>query len=314
MTDSPSRADPGPPPAHSSQRDFFGYGPDRPDPEWPGGARVAVSFVLNIEEGAELSRGAGDEANESVYEIVDEVRDVRHLDMESHFEYGTRVAYWRILDLLDRYGVKVTFNTCARAVEVSPWLAREGVARGHEISCHGYRWEAQTYMAEEDERALIAKSIDIIQRACGVRPVGWHSRRPSLNTRRLLVEEGGFWYDSDAYNDDLPYVLEISGRRHVVLPYSYDTNDMRFTRSETFRLADDFATYLRDSFDWLWREGERTPRMMSVGLHLRIIGRPGRIVALERFLEHVTNRGRVWIARRDHIAAHWRRRVGLVTP
>lgn len=299
--------------AHASRRDFFGYGPDRPNPEWPGRARVAVSLVLNIEEGAELSRGMGDEANESVYEIVDEVTEAPNLDMESHFEYGTRVAYWRILDLLDRYGIKVTFNTCARAVEISPWLAEEGIARGHEISCHGYRWEVQTYMNEQAERAMIAKSVGIIQQACGVRPVGWHSRRPSHNTRPLLVEEGGFWYDSDAYNDDLPYVLEISGQHHVVLPYSYDTNDMRFTRSETFRVAADFSTYLIDSFDWLWREGERTPRMMSVGLHLRIIGRPGRIVALERFLDHVTNRGGVWVARRDHIAAHWRRRAGIVT-
>lgn len=294
-----------------NRRDFFGYGPNRPDPQWPDGARVALSFVLNIEEGAELSYSSGDHVNESIYEIIDEVRGVPNLDMESHFEYGTRVAFWRILTLLDQYNVKVTFNTCARAVEVSPWIAAEGIARGHEVSCHGYRWEVQTYMTETEERAMIAKSVEVITQACGVRPVGWHSRGPSANTRRLLVEEGGFVYDSDAYNDDLPYVLEVDGRSHIVLPYSYDTNDMRFTRTETFRLASDFSSYLTDSFDWYWHEGERTPGMMSVGLHLRIIGRPGRIVALERFLKHVMARGRVWIARRDEIAEHWRRRTGL---
>lgn len=296
------------------RRDFIGYGPKRPDPQWPGRARVALSFVLNIEEGAELSLASGDQVNESIYEIIDEVHGEPNLDMESHFEYGTRVAFWRILDLFDRYNVKVTFNTCARAAEVSPWLVSEGVARGHEISCHGYRWEVQTHMPEADERLMIARSVQIIDQACGVRPVGWHSRRPSANTRRLVVEHGGFLYDSDAYNDDLPYVLEVDGRAHVVLPYSYDTNDMRFTRAETFRLAADFSTYLTDSFDWMWREGERAPGMMTVGLHLRIIGRPGRIVALERFLDGVTARDHVWVARRDEIAEHWRRLVGITGP
>ncbi len=297
--------------SQAAPRDFFGYGPNRPHPHWPSDARVALSFVLNIEEGAERSLSMGDEANESIYEIIDEVVDVPNLDMESHFEYGTRVAFWRILDLLNRYGAKVTFNACARAVEISPWLAREGIARGHEVSCHGYRWEVQTYMAEEAERAMIARSVDAIRQACGVRPVGWHSRAPSPNTRRLIVAEGGFLYDSDAYNDDLPYVVTVDGRDHVILPYSYDTNDMRFTRTETFRLASDFATYLTDSFDWLWREGELRPSMMSIGLHLRIIGRPGRIAALEQFLAHVRARGGIWIARRDQIAEHWRRRMGL---
>jgi peptidoglycan/xylan/chitin deacetylase (PgdA/CDA1 family) len=293
-------------------RDFLGYGRNRPDPQWPGGARVALSLVLNIEEGAELSLSMGDEANESIYEIIDPVAGVPNLDMESHFEYGTRVAFWRILDLLDRYQARVTFNTCGRAAEISPWLAQEGIARGHEVSCHGYRWEVQTYMTEAEEQAMIARAAQAIRDACGVRPVGWHSRAPSSSTRRLIVD-AGFLYDSDAYNDDLPYLVDVGRRPHVVLPYSYDTNDMRFTRTETFRLADDFATYLTDAFDWLWQEGERTPRMMTVGLHLRIIGRPGRIAALQRFLDHATAKGGVWMARRDEIARHWRRRAGLET-
>ncbi len=290
---------------HDSERDFIGYGRQRPSPRWPGGARVALSFVLNIEEGAELAISAGDERNEGIYEITSEVRGVPDRDMESHFEYGTRVGFWRIMDLLDRFDAKTTFNTCARAVEISPWLAEEGVARGHELSCHGYRWEEQTYMSEEQEAALISKTVETIERVSGVRPVGWHSRSPSANTRRLLVSHGGFLYDSDAYNDDLPYFVDVGGHRHLILPYSYDTNDMRFTRAETFRLAGDFLTYLKNSFDWLWREGERAPCMMTVGLHLRIIGRPGRISALEDFLDYVSERGQIWIARRDQIARHW---------
>jgi peptidoglycan/xylan/chitin deacetylase (PgdA/CDA1 family) len=294
-------------------RDFRGYGPMPPDPQWPGGARVAVSLVVNIEEGAELSISMGDERNEGIYEVVDELKGVPDLCMESHFEYGTRVGYWRILRLLDNFGVQATFNTCARAIEHAPWMALEGVARGHEIACHGYRWESPAYLEEAVEREMIARAVSSIERISGVRPRGWHSRSaPSVNTRRLLVEHGGFLYDSNAYNDELPYIVDVAGCQHVVVPYSFDTNDMRFSQAETFRLAADFSTYLIDAFNWLWREGERWPRLMSVGLHLRIIGRPGRIGALERFLEHLhRHKPRVWIARRDDIARHWRQRLGL---
>ena len=200
-------------------------------------------------------------------------------------------------------------SACARAVELSPWLARDAVGRGHEVSAHSYRWERHAGMSEGEERAVIARTVKTITEAAGVRPVGWHTRSAStVNTRRLLVEEGGFLYDSDAYNDDLPYVVEVAGRRHVVLPYSFDTNDMRFSPGGGFTLGSDFATYVTDAFDWLWREGGR---MMSLGLHTRIIGRPGRIGALERVLEHVAARGQVWIATRAEIARHWRRRQGL---
>jgi allantoinase len=293
-------------------RDFLGYGGQPPHPGWPGDARLALSIVLNVEEGAELSLSAGDERNEARYEVVDEVAGAPDLCMESHFEYGTRAGYWRIMALLDQFGVRVTVNACARALEVNPWLARDALARGHEIACHGYRWERHAGMAESAERALIARCVASIKEAAGIRPVGWHTRSASsVNTRRLLVEEGGFLYDSDAYNDDLPYLVEVGGKPHVVVPYSFDTNDMKFQAGWGFTLADDFRTYLTDAFDWLWREGETAPKMMSLGLHLRIIGRPGRINALERFLEHVAARGQVWIARRADIARHWRALYGL---
>ena len=293
-------------------RDFWGYGPHPPDPQWPNGAQLAVSFVVNLEEGAELAIAAGDRRNESVYEIVLETKDVPDLSMESHFEYGARVGFWRILNLFDQYGIKATMNVCGRAVEQSPWMAQETAARGHELCCHGYRWESTVYMSEADERAAIAQAVGAIQQASGVTPVGWHTKSPCTpNTRRLLLEHGGFLYDSDAYNDELPYVVEVAGKAHVVLPYSFDTNDMRFTQTETFRLAGDFATYLIDSFDWLYREGDRAPKMMTIGLHPRIIGRPGRIWALQRFLEHLSQHDRVWVARRDYIARHWRQRMAL---
>jgi peptidoglycan/xylan/chitin deacetylase (PgdA/CDA1 family) len=294
------------------RRDFKGYGGAPPDPRWPGDARVAVSFVVNVEEGAELSRSMGDERNEGRYEVVDEVVGAEDPCMESHFEYGTRAGYWRIMALLARFGAPVTVSASARALEGSPWLAEDAVARGHEIACHGYRWESHAGMPEAVERDVIGRSVAAITRVAGVRPVGWHTRSASsVNTRRLLVEEGGFLYDSDAYNDDLPYLVNVEGRSHVVVPYSFDTNDMRFQAGGGLTLARDFAEYVIDAFDWLWREGADRPRMMSVGLHLRIIGRPGRIVGLERVLEHVAARDRVWIARRAEVARHWRALHGL---
>jgi len=197
-------------------------------------------------------------------------------------------------------------NVCGRAVETSPWMALEPVKRGHELCCHGYRWEPLVYMKEPQERENIRRTVRAIEQASGVSPVGWQTKASSTpNTRRLLLEHGGFLYDSDAYNDELPYFVEVSGKPHLVLPYSFDTNDMRFTNTETFRLAQDFSTYLIDSFNWLYQEGENSPRMMTVGLHTRIIGRPGRIWALQQFLEHIQAHERVWIARRDQIARHW---------
>ncbi len=288
-------------------RDFFGYGPTPPDPRWPGAARVAVSLVVNVEEGAELSVADGDERNEAVYEVTDEVRGAPDPCRDSHFEYGTRAGYWRIMRLLDEYGAPSTLNACGRAVQRSPWLAQDAVRRGHEVACHGWRWERHAGMDEAEERAAIARACAAIQAATGSPPQGWHTRSaPSANTRRLLLEHGGFLYDSDAYSDDLPFFVPVGGQRHLVLPYSFDTNDMHFHQgSQRFTTAAHFAEYVIDAFDTLWREGAETPRMLSIGLHLRMIGRPGRIAGLERVLRHMRERGGIWPARRDAIARHW---------
>lgn len=294
------------------RRDFAGYRDAPPSVTWPNGARLAVSIVVNVEEGAELSLGMGDETNEFVYEIAERVEGALDLCMESHFEYGTRAGWPRIRALLRRYDVSATLNANGRALAVSPWLAAEAIEDGHEISSHGWRWERQVHMNEESERAMIVRSVEAITRAAGVAPVGWHTRSASSsNTRRLLVEHGGFLYDSDAYNDDVPYVVTIAGNPHVVLPYAFDTNDMRFSPGGGFVLANDFASYCIDSFDRLYDEAAAAPRMMSVGVHLRISGRPGRVGGLEGFLRHASSKPGVWFARRDAIAHAWRAGVGL---
>lgn len=295
-----------PVPAH---RNFYGYGPTPPQARWPGGARVAVSLVLNVEEGSEQAVTRGDPVNEHVYDMIESIEGLPNLTMESHFDYGTRAGYWRIVRVLEQYQATCTVNACAEALALSPWLARDAVARGFEISAHGYRWLSPKRMSEAEEREFIHRAVRTIADVCGVRPVGWHTRCPHTpNTRRLLIEEGGFVYDNDAYDDDLPSLINLGDRQHVVLPYSLDTNDMRFQRPEAgFVLAQDFAEYVIDAFDWLWEEGATTPRMMTVGLHIRTIGRPARIWGLDRFLRHVRDRGGAWIARRDEIARHWLR-------
>jgi peptidoglycan/xylan/chitin deacetylase (PgdA/CDA1 family) len=287
-------------------RDFLGYGETPPDIRWPGDARVAVSFVLNIEEGAELSIRDGDERNEGVYETVEEIRGIPDPCQDSHYEYGTRAGYRRIVEALSAAAAPVTLNACGRAIERSPWIARDAVARGHEISCHGWRWERHAGMEEATERLAIARTVEAIRAASGVAPVGWHTRSASsVNTRRLLVEHGGFLYDSDAYCDDLPFFVAVEGRKHLVLPYSFDTNDMNFFGRQRFVTARDFADYVIAAYDRLWQEGASAPRMMSVGLHLRIIGRPARIGGLDTVLAHIRQRGGAWVARRDEIARHW---------
>ena len=293
-------------------RDLAGYRDNPPKVSWPNGARLALSIVVNIEEGAELAVSMGDERNESVYEIVERIDGARDLCMESHFAYGARAAWPRLRQTLKRYGVTATLNVCGRAIALSPWIAEEAMADGHEIMCHGYRWENHAHMAVSDERETISRTIDAIVKAAGKTPVGWHTRSsPSVNTRRLLVENGGFLYDSDAYDDDLPYVVEILGRSHIVLPYAFDTNDMRFFNNGGFVFGDDFARYCIEAFDRLYSEGASRPRMMTIGLHLRIIGRPGRIGGLERFLSHAASRAGTWFARRDEVAHAWRAGIGL---
>ena len=211
------------------------------------------------------------------------------------------------MEVLEQHKAPVTVSSSGRAVERLPLLAQDAVRRGHEISAHGWRWEGHADLGEAEERDRIARTVATIKNVTGLRPVGWHTRSPgSANTRRLLVEEGGFLYDSDAYNDDLPFFVEVAGKRHLVLPYAFDTNDMQFFHTNRFSGASDFVSYVNDAFDCLHREGAHAPKMMSIGLHLRIIGRPGRIAALDKILGHITDRGNAWIARRIDIANHWR--------
>ncbi|WP_445680031.1 polysaccharide deacetylase family protein [Radicibacter daui] len=285
-------------------RDFLGYANKLPDIRWPEGKRIAVSFVLNFEEGSEFAIGDGDDRNEAVYEVIDRIPTADPC-IESHFEYGTRVGYWRIAELFDAFHGHMTVSACGRAVERSPWLVQDAHRRGHEISAHGYRWESHANLTVEEEKRRIERTRKAIEDAVGEPPVGWHTRSASSpNTRRLLVD-AGFLYDSDAYNDDTPYFVEVGEKRHLVLPYAFDTNDMQFQNTQRLATGHDFADYVCDAFDWLWREGESMPRMMSIGLHLRMIGRPGRIGALEAILQHMAGKGGAWITTRSAIAHHW---------
>ncbi|QHI97798.1 polysaccharide deacetylase family protein [Xylophilus rhododendri] len=290
----------------SHTRDFSGYRWNYPSLRWPGDAGLALSFVLNVEEGAEFSLSAGDERNEGRHEVNHEIVGVPDLCMESQFEYGARVGYWRITRMLMDAGVPLTLNACGRALEATPWIAGDAVEQGFEICCHGWRWESHAGMQEAEERERIARTAATVTRLTGRAPVGWHTKSSaSPNTRRLLAEHGGFLYDSDAYNDDLPYYLAVAGRPHLVLPYAFDTNDMRFFDSFAYVRGDDFADYAIDAFECLLEESRHAPRMMSIGLHTRIIGRPGRIGGLRKLLAHIAGRQGVWCATREQIARHW---------
>ena len=284
------------------RRDLKGYFGAEPAPCWPNEARLAVSFVVNVEEGAELSIGDGDERNEARYEAVEEVKGAPDPCMESHFGYGPRQGYRRIVEAFERYGVTATFSTCGRAAERTPWLISDAVERGHEVACHGWRWETHAGWDAGRERAVIARTHAALTEIAGIAPVGWHTRSAtSPHTRALLIEHGGFAYDSNAYDDDIPY---MEGD-HVVLPYAFDTNDMRFSPGGGFVQARDFSDYVIAGFDRLYAEGATAARMMSIGLHLRIIGRPARIGGLETVLAHIAATPGVWIAPRRDIARHW---------
>jgi allantoinase len=294
------------------RRDFIGHTSNAAQVRWPGGARLAVSFVVNVEEGAELSIADGDERNESVYEAREEVVGAPDPCMESHYSYGPRVGYRRIVTSLARHHVPATFSCCGRAAKRLPWLVHDAVARGHEASCHGWRWERLASMTEDEQRHNIARTYEAVASSSGTAPRGWHTRSASApETRRLLVEHGGFLYDSDAYDDDTPYVRSVAGKEHVVLPYAFDTNDMRFQPGGGFVQPEDFTRYCLAAFDRLWQEGAEMPRMLSIGLHLRIIGRPARIGALDALLDAMVHRGDIWFATRAQIATHWRKATGM---
>ena len=293
-------------------RDLVGYGANPPQPHWPGEAKIAVSIVLNYEEGAEYSVLHGDAQSETALTDMDRPAALigeRSPNIESNFEYGSRVGVWEIMRLLRSRGVEVTVFAVGMALERNSDVAAAFREWGVEVACHGQRWIDYQFVPEAIERADMGRCVEVITRTTGRRPVGWYTGRPSLNTRRLAVEAGGFLYDSDAYNDDLPYWMKVTGEPHLVLPYSFDNNDSRMNRSQGFETGDDFFRYTRDAFDWLYRMGqEGRPRMMSVGLHARIIGRPGRIGALARLIDHMQSHEGVWLASRENIARHWRHR------
>lgn len=279
---------------------------------WPNGAGLAVSIVVNVEEGAELTLSAGDARNEHIYEAVDQVDGAPDLCMESHFEYGPRAGWPRIRSALNARDLPATLNACGRALEATPWIATEAVADGHEVAAHGWRWERHVGMDEATERHAIARTVASIERFTGTAPLGWHTRSAtSLRTRDLLLEQGGFLYDSNAYNDDIPYTVSTPHGAHVVLPYAFDTNDMRFYNGGGFVFAEDFSRYCIAAFDRLLRESAHAPRMLSIGLHTRIIGRPARIGGLEAFLDHALGQDGVWFATRAEIARAWRAATGL---
>ena len=290
----------------SGPRDLVGHGQHPPDPRWPGGARVALSFVLNYEEGGEHTPLEGDPASEAfLHEVIGAPPTVgrRNLNTESMFEYGSRVGFWRVHRLFTAHGLPVTVYAVGQALERNPAAARAMVDAGWEVASHGWRWIDYLELPEEVEREHLRRAVAAIEGACGVRPVGWYTGRVSDNTRRLVVEEGGFLYDSDSYADELPYWLDVGGSSHLVIPYTLDANDFKFLLPNGFVTADDFTAYLVDSLEVLREEGGR---MMSVGLHCRIVGHPGRARGLERFLEHVRSCGDVWVATRAEIARHWR--------
>ena len=290
-------------------RDLVGYGQRPPPAQWPAGARIAVQFVVNYEEGGENCVLHGDPASEAfLSEIVGAAPwpGQRHPSMESIYEYGSRVGVWRLLDLFARYEIPLTIFGVAMALERNPAVAEAAMAAGHEICSHGYRWIDYRDVPEDVERDHLERAIEIIRRLTGERPLGWYTGRTSERTRALVVEEGGFLYDADDYNDDLPFWTEVHGKSHLVVPYTLDNNDMRFSTPQGFNSGDQFYSYLRDAFDVLYAEGEHTPRMMSVGLHCRLVGRPGRLAALARFIEHTRRFDDVWYCRRIDIARHWR--------
>ena len=296
-------------------RDLKGYGQTPPNAHWPGGARIAVQFVINYEEGGENCILHGDAHSESfLSETVGAapLYGVRNVNMESVYDFGARVGVWRLLRLFDQQQIPITCYAVAMAAERHPDVIKAMVAAGHEIASHGLRWIDYQYMGEDAERVHIQQAVDILTEVAGARPLGWYTGRVSPQTRRLVAEYGGFLYNADSYADELPYWEKVEGKPQLIVPYTLDANDMRFGTPQGFNTADHFYTYLKDSFDILYEEGAQTPKMMSIGLHCRLAGRPGRFAGLKKFVEYTKQFEGVWYARRVDIARHWRERFPIV--
>ena len=305
-------------------RDLVGYGPNPPHAQWPGEARIAVQFVLNYEEGAENNVLHGDPSSETfLSEIIGaQPFAMRHMSMESLYEYGSRAGLWRLLRVFESRGMPLTIFGVAMALKRNPDAVAAFKQLGHEIACHGLRWISYQHVDEAIERAHMKEAVDIIEELTGAAPLGWYTGRDSPNTRRLVVEHGGFAYDADHYGDDLPFWTRVASgdpqgvdgtvetTPHLVVPYALDTNDMRFAAMQGFNSGTQFFDYLKDAFDVLYAEGDpdglNRPKMLSIGLHCRLAGRPARTAALERFLDYVQTHRHVWLARRIDIANHWR--------
>jgi putative urate catabolism protein len=303
--------------SESYPRDMVGYGRNPVDPKWPGGARIALQFVMNYEEGGENTILHGDPASEAfLSEIIGASPLVgqRNMNMESIYEYGSRAGFWRIHREFSSRNLPITVYAVGMAMERNPDVGPAMIEAGWEVASHGYRWIDYQDVPEAEERDHIRRAIDAITETTGVRPTGWYTGRISPNTRKLVFEQGGFLYDSDSYADDLPYWTTEFGAPHLIIPYTLDANDMRFATAQGFNSSDQFFAYLRDSFDVLWAEGADSPKMMSIGLHCRLVGRPGRIAGLRRFLDHVEKHEGVWICRRDEIAKHWHAHHALQEP
>ncbi|AWI80530.1 allantoinase [Parazoarcus communis] len=293
-------------------RDLIGYGRNPPHANWPGKARVAVQFVLNYEEGGENCVLHGDPGSEQFLSELFNAASYpeRHMSMEGIYEYGSRVGGWRILREFERRGLPLTIFGVSTALERHPEMTAAFRELGHEIACHGWKWIHYQGVDEAIEREHMRIGMEIIERLTGERALGWYTGRDSPNTRRLVADYGGFLYDSDYYGDDLPFWTQVektdgSTTPHLIVPYTLDTNDMRFSLPQGFSHGDEFFEYLRDAFDVMYAEGEERPAMMSVGMHCRLLGRPGRFRALQRFLDHIEKHDRVWVCRRVDVARHW---------
>jgi peptidoglycan/xylan/chitin deacetylase (PgdA/CDA1 family) len=290
-------------------RNYVGYGRNLPDPKWPGGARIAVNINLNFEGGGEHSILDGDGESEGVLNDIGfpALKNLRSPLVESVFEYGSRSGSWRLLNVFKKFGVKVCLLAVAKAAARNPELTLAYVEAGHELVSHHYRWFDYQTMPEDEEREHVRLAFETLEQIAGGPVVGWMTGRPSANTRRLLIETGKLLYDRDSLNDELPYWVMVAGRNHLVIPYSFETNDNRFNENSGFSTGDEFARYMIDCFEVLYEEGQDQPKMMSLALHDRIIGRPARVTGLVKFLDHITSRDKIWIATGREIAEHWRR-------
>ena len=292
-----------------SKRDLIGYASDTPHPHWPNKSRLAINFVINIEEGSEYSPLMGDKKSESGLSEVPGGRhkdNQRDLGIESIYEYGSRSGFWRLAHLFETNKLPTTYFACAIALSFNSKISNYLKNSTNDICCHGYRWTEHYKMSKAVEKKNIKNAFNLIYKLTNKKAQGWYCRyAPSNNTRELLVENGNFIYDSDAYNDDLPYWVKVKKKKHLIIPYALDTNDVHFKLSSGFSGANQFYEYVCDSINYLYKEGLHKPKMLSIGLHPRLIGRPGRVVAIEKMIKHIQSMNKIWVCRRDQIAHHW---------